>query len=449
MSNTILSTSTSAILFPIEQKDYSVSDISKEIQTILETKYKQIRIKGELSGVKLHTSGHLYYTIKDVDSTLDGVCWRGSVSRLKIQPKDGLEVIITGKISTFAARSKYLVVAEQIEESGVGLLQRKFHELKEKLEKEGLFSQDHKKHIPKLPQTIGIITSPTGAVIQDLIHRLKERYTEKVFIWPTLVQGDGSIEQIITAIEGFNSMTPKPDVIIIARGGGSIEDLWSFNEEAVVRAVYKSSIPIISAVGHETDTTLCDLVADLRSPTPSAAGEIVASKKSDVQIYLQNKFVLALQIINSRLENAEQRLNNNRIINPLKSKQQKILKLDDLSLRLNQNLKLMFHVKQQIIFNKTLSPNNIILKVERLDKDLTFYSLRLAQIFKTFLDTQEIIITNLGQMLEAYSFKKTLERGFTLVRSKEGHVITTTKEFLEYNTVRVMFKDGELDITPK
>ena len=322
MSNTALSTSTSTLLFPLEQKDYSVSEISKEIQNVLETKYKQVRIKGELSGVKLHTSGHLYYTIKDADSTLDGVCWRGSVSKLKIQPKDGLEVVIIGKISTFSARSKYLVVAEQIEEAGVGVLQRKFHELKEKLEQEGLFSQEHKKKIPKLPKTIGIITSPTGAVIQDLIHRLKERYTEKVFIWPTLVQGEGSVDQIVKAIEGFHLIDDKPDVIIIARGGGSIEDLWSFNEEAVVRAVHKSSIPIISAVGHETDTTLCDLVADLRSPTPSAAGEVVASKKSDIQIYLQNKFTLALQIMNARLENVEQKLTSARIQNPLKSQQQ-------------------------------------------------------------------------------------------------------------------------------
>lgn len=448
MEDTITTTQIAPLLFPIEPSEYSVSQISKEIQNMLEGQYKQVRIKGELSGVKLHTSGHLYYIVKDADSTLDGVCWRGSVSKLKVKPQDGLEVVITGKISTFAARSKYLIVAEQMEEAGVGVLQRKFLELKEKLEKEGLFNEAHKKKIPKLPKFIGIITSPTGAVIQDLAHRLKERYTQKVCIWPTLVQGDGSVEQIVAAINGFNAMENKPDVIIIARGGGSIEDLWSFNEEAVIRAVYNSNIPIISAVGHETDTTLCDFVADIRCPTPSAAGEIVASKKTDIQVYLQNRSAMALRIVASKIENLTHKTDSLKVHDPIKSQQQKILKLDDYSLRLVRNLELMFHVKHQIIFNKTLSPNNLILKVENSKKTLDFYDLRLKQFFKQYFDQKEKIISNCGKMLEAYSFKKTLERGFTLVRSESGNVITSSKDVLNFQSVCVMFEDGEVKVAP-
>ncbi len=448
MENTTTTTKIAPLLFQTESVEYSVSQISKEIQNMLEGQYKKVRIKGELSGVKLHTSGHLYYIVKDADSTLDGVCWRGSVSKLKVKPEDGLEVVITGKISTFAARSKYLIIAEQIEESGVGVLQRKFLELKERLEKEGFFDQKHKKTIPKLPGFIGIITSPTGAVIQDLAHRLKERYTQKVLLWPTLVQGDGSVDQIVSAINGFNAMENKPDVIIIARGGGSIEDLWSFNEEAVIKAIYNSAVPVISAVGHETDTTLCDFVADIRCPTPSAAGEIVASKKTDIHLYLQNRSAMALRIVASKIDNLTHKTESLRVHDPIKAQQQKVLKLDDCSVRLIRNLELMFHVKHQIIFNKTLSSNNLVLKLESLKKALDFYGLRFDQFLKQYFDRKEKLISGCGQMLEAYSFKKTLDRGFTLVRTESGNVITSSKDVLNFQSVCVMFKDGEAKVSP-
>lgn len=448
MESSSVTTKSSTLLFPLEQKNYSVSEVSKEIQTILETQYKQVRIKGELSGVKLHTSGHLYYTLKDADSTLDGVCWRGSVSKLKAKPRDGLEVVITGKISTFSARSKYLVVAEQMEEFGVGDLQKRFHELKERLEKEGLFREELKKRIPKIPKVIAIITSPTGAVIQDLAHRLKERYTEKVLIWPSLVQGEGSVESVVAAIHGFNMMEVKPDVLIIARGGGSIEDLWTFNEEAVIRAIHSSSIPVISAVGHETDTTLCDLIADLRSPTPSAAGEIVAPKKTDIQLYLQNQFSLFFRIVNSKISSLNQKIESMKLINAMKSQQQKILKLDDLSSRMDQNLRLMFHVKHQIIFNKNFSLMGLTLKIQNMKKNLDFSTVRLEQLFEDQFRKKKDFLSGRSQMLEAYSFKKTLERGFALIRSEEDVVISSTKDFSKSSTVKIMFKDGEIKIHP-
>jgi len=248
---------------------YSVSEISQAIKRTLEGTFEWVRVRGEISGFKRAGSGHLYMSLKDQDAVLDGVCWRGVAGRLSIAPEDGMEVIASGRVTSYAGRSKYQLVIEQLELAGEGALLKLLEERKRKLAAEGLFDEARKRPLPYLPEVIGVVTSPTGAVIRDILHRLADRFPRRVLVWPVLVQGEGAAEQVAAAIQGFNALpeqgpVPRPDLLIVARGGGSLEDLWAFNEEAVARAAAASRIPLISAVGHETDITLIDFAADLR-----------------------------------------------------------------------------------------------------------------------------------------------------------------------------------------
>ncbi len=256
----------------------SVSDLSRSLKRVVEDSFGFVRIRGELSGVKRAASGHLYCSLKDEKSVIDGVMWKSATPRLAFLPEDGLDVIATGKVTTYAGRSKYQIVIERMELAGEGALLALLEKTKARLEAEGLFAPERKKPLPFLPKTIGVVTSPTGAVIRDILHRLSDRFPSHVVVWPVLVQGEGAKRQVADAVRGFNALAeggsvPRPDLLIVARGGGSIEDLWTFNEEEVVRAIADSDIPVISAVGHETDTTLADFAADYRAPTPTAAAE--------------------------------------------------------------------------------------------------------------------------------------------------------------------------------
>jgi exodeoxyribonuclease VII large subunit len=243
--------------------EYSVSELSVALKRTVEESFSYVRVRGEVSGFKRAASGHLYMTLKDDSAVIDGVCWRGIAGRLAIQPEDGLEIIATGKLTTYPARSKYQLVIESMELAGEGALLKLLEERRKKLAAQGLFDEDRKQALPFLPNVIGVVTSPTGAVIRDIQHRLADRFPRHVLLWPVLVQGDKAADQISAAIRGFNNLPeggdiPRPDLLIVARGGGSLEDLWSFNEENVVRAAAESQIPLISAVGHETDWTLID-----------------------------------------------------------------------------------------------------------------------------------------------------------------------------------------------
>jgi len=256
----------------------SVTDLSRSLKRVVEDRFGFVRLRGELSGVKRAASGHLYCSLKDEKSVIDGVMWKSAAPRLAFMPEDGLEVIASGKITTYAGRSKYQIVIERMELAGEGALLALLEKTKARLEGEGLFDPARKKPLPFLPQVIGVVTSPTGAVIRDILHRLHDRFPSRVIVWPVLVQGEGAKAQVSSAVRGFNALenggsVPRPDLLIVARGGGSIEDLWTFNEEEVVRAIAESDIPVISAVGHETDTTLADFAADHRAPTPTAAAE--------------------------------------------------------------------------------------------------------------------------------------------------------------------------------
>jgi len=260
-------------------KPYSVSELAFALKRTLEDAYGFVRLRGEISKTTFHSNGHVYLTLKDERASIDGVIWKGQVRGLSIRPEHGLEVIVTGKITSYPAGSRYQIVIETMEAAGVGALLAQLERLKAKLAAEGLFSAERKQALPAMPRVVGVITSPTGAVIRDILHRIRERWPCHVIVWPVVVQGDSAANQVAAAIRGFDafqtaSAIPRPDVLIVARGGGSVEDLWPFNDEALARAVVQCSIPLISAVGHETDTTLIDFVSDRRAPTPTAAAEM-------------------------------------------------------------------------------------------------------------------------------------------------------------------------------
>src|SRR5579885_3392869 len=274
--------------------EYTVGELSAALKRRIEESFSYVRVRGEISGFKRHASGHCYLALKDTEAVLDAVCWRGTALRLQVKPEDGMEVVCTGRLTTFPGRSKYQLVIDTMELAGIGALLKLLEERKQRLAAEGLFAEARKKKLPYLPAIIGVVTSPSGAVIRDILHRLADRFPRRVLLWPVAVQGEGAAAQVAAAIEGFNRLpaggpVPRPDLLIVARGGGSLEDLMPFNEEIVVRAAAASAIPLISAVGHETDTTLIDHAADRRAPTPTAAAEMAVPVRLDLVAELSGK----------------------------------------------------------------------------------------------------------------------------------------------------------------
>ena len=274
---------------PSNLYEFSVSELSGSIKRTVETAFDQVRVRGEISGYRgPHSSGHAYFSLKDDRARIDAVIWKGVFSKLRFKPEEGMEIIATGKITTFPGSSKYQIVIESLEPAGAGALMALLEERRRKLAAEGLFDQGRKQLLPFMPMVIGVVTSPTGAVIRDILHRIADRFPVHVLVWPVKVQGEGSGDEVANAISGFNALETggaikRPDVLIVARGGGSLEDLWGFNDEAVVRAAAASEIPLISAVGHETDWTLIDHAADMRAPTPTGAAEMAVPVKADLE----------------------------------------------------------------------------------------------------------------------------------------------------------------------
>ena len=288
---------------------YSVSELAFALKRTLETAYGFVRLRGELSKITRHASGHVYLTLKDDRAAIDGVVWKGQVRALACQPQQGMEVIVTGRITTYPASSKYQIVVETMEPAGVGALLAQLERLKAKLAAEGLFEAGRKRVLPPSPAVVGVITSPTGAVIRDILHRIRDRWPCHVVVWPVVVQGEAAAVQVRAAIEGFNALAPggklaRPDILIVARGGGSVEDLWAFNDEALARAAAASAIPLISAVGHETDTTLIDFVSDRRAPTPTAAAEmatpVLGELKATVADYQRRMITCTTRMLENR-----------------------------------------------------------------------------------------------------------------------------------------------------
>ena len=398
---------------PLKEKEnneiiFSVAELSNILKSTLENTFSHIKIKGEIIGLKKHSSGTYYFDLKETlnakDYILNCVLWKWTKINTKIE--DGLEVIITGKITAYTGRSSYQLTVENIEIAGIGALLKIIEERKEKLRKEGIFDDLHKKPIPKYPKIIGVITSPTGAVIQDIIHRISDRYPTRILLYPVAVQGEGADIQITEAINNFNKINDdnRPDVIIVARGGGSMQDLMPFNEENVVRATYNSTIPIISAVGHETDTTLIDYVSDLRAPTPTGAAEKAVPVKKEILITLNDYSSRFIHTINRLYDN--------------------------------------FKLKIETLSNKIKNPTQFIHDAfQRLDEKTS----KLDILTKNKINILKDKINYSNKMLESYSFKNVLKRGYSIVWNKD-EIISDKNALQKLNTATIEFANGKIDI---
>lgn len=414
---------------PVKPEPKSITEISNEIKRFVEGNFNHVLIRGEIFGAKRADSGHWYLSLKDENAVLAAVCWRGVASGLKVKIEDGLEVIATGKITTFSGKSSYQLVIESLEPAGQGALLKLLEERKRQFIKEGLFDAEHKKKIPFLPETIGVVSSASGAVIRDIIHRIRDRFPSHVVLWPTPVQGEGSAEKVAAAIRGFNGLTQnssvkRPDVIIVARGGGSLEDLWPFNEEIVIRAVYDSEIPIISAVGHETDTMLIDYVSDKRAPTPTGAAEFAVPVKSELQT--------GLNILDNRMRNAVRRC-----LDEYKIKVDGLGRgIPNLRQLLNENAqKLDYRLERLGIAMKNL----LVQKKSQLSL-AEVKPIYVNNMVKTF---QERLL-GLECRIESISVESVLKRGFAWVKGDSGQTIYNINEAKRQQYLAIRFIDGEL-----
>lgn len=378
---------------------FSVSDASALLKNVVETAFPRIKIRGELSQITRATSGHIYMTIKDSGAAISVIVWRGTPIAFKLE--EGMEVVLTGRFTTYPARSNYQIIASEIEMAGVGAILKMLEERKQKLAREGLFDDARKKPLPRLPQTIGVVTSPTGAAFQDIQNRLRERFPVRVLLYPATVQGVTAATEVAAGIEYFNKMN-NVDVIIVARGGGSLEDLLPFSEEIVVRAAAASHIPLISGVGHEPDWMLIDFAADYRAPTPTGAAEAVVPTKLALLQELDNLWVRLSGNFTTRLINARQRIESINIKSPKQVLMEQQQRLDDLGRTMN------------IIINAKTA--NLHQKIELLATFPNILQARMVSLNQA--------IAHLGQMLGSLSYKNVLARGYAIVRDKDNNVIS-------------------------
>jgi exodeoxyribonuclease VII large subunit len=426
-------------------KEYSVSGISQLIKTNLETNFNAIRVKGEISGLKIAPSGHIYFSLKDSAAVLSAICWRGVAAKLAIKLTEGMEVVCLGSITSYPMQGKYQLIATSIEVSGSGALMEMLLKKKEQFLREGLFAQERKKKIPFLPKKIGIVTSFTGAVIRDILHRLNDRMPMHVLVWGTLVQGEQAAAQIAAAINGFNEMLDKVDVIIVARGGGSIEDLWAFNEEIVIRATANSNIPLISAVGHETDITLIDYASDLRAPTPTAAAEMAVPVRSHLLLALaeQGKRLESITInyINFKESYLKALASGLPKANNLLT--DKLQRLDNISMRFISVMRNFLTRKQHALaLAKIKHPGQIILYYQRNLNNLSAWQ---NKAIHQMLNTKELKLSHLDALLASCDYKKILNRGFAIMKSKT-QIITSIKQIQESTPYAIELSDGALDV---
>lgn len=405
----------------------SVSELSGALRRTIETAFGQVRVRGEISGFKRHNSGHCYFTLKDENACIDAVVWRTNAAALAFRPEDGAEVIATGRLTTYPGRSKYQIVVDRMELAGEGALLALLERRRKALAAEGLFAEERKRRLPFLPRLIGVVTSPTGAVIRDILHRLEDRCPTHVILWPVPVQGEGSAAKIAEAIRGFASFTPRPDLLIVARGGGSIEDLWAFNEEEVIRAAADSPIPLISAVGHETDTTLIDHAADRRAPTPTAAAEIAVPVRSELVAQLTELGHRAQQCLSRRVERGRERyeLTAGRWPEPHAIFAPILQRVDELGERLPRSLASRAgHARADL---------NLVagrLQRELIDRRIQQLGERLAAAWK---------------MAELVHPERPLSKGFVRVTSRTGLTLTHAAQARSEGLLTLHFGDGPVD----
>ena len=429
------------------QPEFTVSEISGAIRRVVEGNFSYVRVRGEISGVSTPASGHIYMSLKDDKSVLRAVCWKGVASRLQIRPEDGLEVIASGKVTAYAGSSQYQLVIDSLEVAGEGALMALLEKRKKELAAKGLFDEARKKPIPLFPQKIGVVTSPTGAVIRDIIHRVRERFPLNIQLWPVKVQGEGAAEEITAAIHGFNAMDDKPDLLIVGRGGGSLEDLWCFNEENVVLAAAECEIPIISAVGHETDWTLMDLVADLRAPTPTAAAEIATQFQiSDVRYQMSDYLNRISQAIQQLLQNHQRNLEG--FVRGLPRLDEIIgnyaQTLDGWSERLANALPGLLEKMTQRLAGLKISPILLMRDIERHEKTLAGLDERLKISFKNQLEIRSQKLESTAKLFDSLNYKNVLKRGFALVKDEQGKLIANAGAVQD--EMLVEFSDGEVKV---
>jgi exodeoxyribonuclease VII large subunit len=437
--------------------EWSVSELSTALKRTVEDAYGYVRVRGEVSGFRgQHQNGHVYFSLKDEEAVINAVIWRSAWNRMRIKPEEGLEVVVTGKITTFPRQSKYQIDIQTLAPAGVGALMKLLEERKKKLAAEGLFDEARKQLLPFLPKVIGVVTSPTGAVIRDILHRLEDRFPRRVLVWPVRVQGDTSAAEVAAAIHGFNAMPeggplPRPDLIIVARGGGSLEDLWSFNEEIVVRAAAASMIPLISAVGHETDVTLIDFAADRRAPTPTAAAEMAVPVRAELMDSLAD--------LGSR-KLACWRRNVDRYRKELRLLARALPALDDLlavprqrldacagrlprALRANAQI----HHTQLTRAASRLSPRLLAHRIERCREQTAAFGDRARRAFRILRDRRIARLRSAGQLLAAYSYRGVLARGFALIRDGDGRPLRTAAAVGSGMRLDIEFSDGRVGAT--
>jgi exodeoxyribonuclease VII large subunit len=481
--------------------EYSVSELSGSIKRTVEQAFDQVRVRGEISGYRgPHSSGHAYFALKDDKARIDAVIWKGTMSRLKFRPEEGMEVIATGKVTTFPGSSKYQIVIETLEPAGAGALMALIEERKRKLGAEGLFDAARKRPLPYMPKVIGVITSPTGAVIRDILHRISDRFPVHVIVWPVRVQGEGSGNEVAAAIEGFNSFSSggpiaRPDLLIVARGGGSLEDLWSFNDEAVVRAAANSQIPLISAVGHETDWTLIDYASDQRAPTPTGAAEMAVPVKADLEA--------AVSALSARLKSAVGRQMDNRrqsvraLTRALPSLDQLLAlprrRFDEASAGLGRGLQMntankrrsfertAAHLRPDVLANqindrrqklvekmtraeriverlvqrstsrvsaanaslRTL-PARLLSQIHRAQDRLTGLSGRADSALLADIQRRRSTVTSQNRILQSLSYENVLKRGYALVRDGTGSIVKAASSLSLNQAVAIQFADGTI-----
>jgi exodeoxyribonuclease VII large subunit len=458
--------------------EYSVSEISVALKREVEGAFPRVRVRGEISQPSFPRSGHCYFRLKDDGAVLDAVCWKGGLARLEVRPEEGLEVIATGRITTYAGSSRYQIVVEALEMAGQGALLKLLEDRRKKLTAEGLFAAERKRALPYLPDVIGVVTSPSGAVIRDILHRLADRFPRHVLIWPVAVQGDKAAAEVAAAIEGFNRLTPdgvvpRPDVLIVARGGGSLEDLWAFNEEIVVRAAANSKIPLISAVGHETDTTLIDFASDRRAPTPTAAAEMAVPVRADLLAQALRSGARMIAAINRGLAQERTRLLAavRGLPRPLELIEERGQRLDDRTERLLQAGKRLIDMRVSEVAHasaKLRSPaaqidakaQQLLSEARALQAGWHRYSDRvregianggekLARLrrqadagLKALLERRDTALAGAGKLLESYSFHTVLKRGFALVRDGAGEPVLSAAA--AQGDVSIEFADGKV-----
>ena len=426
--------------------EYGVCEFSNTIKKIVEDSFGYVRIRGEIIGFKEHRSNHLYFSLKENDSIISAICFSNNARKIDFKIDNGIEVVASGRVTTYGARSNYQIIVEKIEIAGIGSLLKKIEETRIKLEKEGLFSNNNKQKLVKYPKNIGVITSKTGAVIEDMKHRINQRYPLNIKLFNTSVQGSKCVSDIISGIEYFNKINDV-ELIIIARGGGSFEDLLPFNDELMVRSIYKSKIPIISAIGHETDSVLIDYVADLRAPTPSAAAELITPNIYDLKINIdhlfdkvqnyRSKYIIEnINIINSKKKN---------IIDPKQFIKNNNIHIAHIKRELLSHIKnIILHKKNNILAttpNKDIVIQNININISNLANSKEYIKNKVQR----YIEQKKILLNSNQKLLEALSYKNTLQRGFSIA-IKDNKVLTSSKNLVKDEKITIEFCDGKKDV---